>query len=122
MSPRCWRSAPEDVPAFHQEHQKNWLLPFRDWLKQFGLFPLTCKIDKPDAFKYISDTGAVYIAGGCPWNGSSHACVYKGGQLLHDPHPDGKGLFLIEDVTFLVPLEPLSAAQIPLVRGQRSAL
>jgi hypothetical protein len=98
----------ESVPNFHQEHQEKWVFPLRDWLKPMGLFPLVCQLDISDAFlqDYVEGSGAVYIAGGITHRHSSHACIYRGGELLHDPHPDGQGLKTIEDMTFLVPIVP----------------
>jgi hypothetical protein len=104
----------EDVPNFQDEHQCEWLVPFSNWLRQFGLFPLICLLDQAhDSVKdYIRKCGAVYIAGGLSERDSSHACIYTshacicmGSELLHDPHPDGKGLNTIADMTFFVPIE-----------------
>jgi hypothetical protein len=47
-----------------------------------------------------------YIASGASEKtGREHACVYRAGKLVHDPHPGRKGLSRIDSIYVLVPME-----------------
>lgn len=45
-----------------------------------------------------------YIASGMANRGVMHACIYSGGKLVWDPHPDGTGLHNVEVVEVLADL------------------
>jgi hypothetical protein len=97
----------DKVPNFHEEHDPSWPAAFKTWLAQHGLFPLVINIptDSPDdLLAHLMVNGATCIAGGQTARGSHHACIYRGCNLIHDPYPDGEGLEVIEDMTFLVPV------------------
>ena len=38
-------------------------------------------------------------------SGNPHACVYRAGELRHDPHPGRNGLSNVEDIFVIVPME-----------------
>lgn len=40
----------------------------------------------------------------------THACVYRDGELIHDPHPDSHGLERVSSLSLLLPLEPARLA------------
>lgn len=44
------------------------------------------------------------IANGPSARGMRHAVIYRGDELVHDPHPDGGGIESIEYLTLIVPL------------------
>lgn len=46
-----------------------------------------------------------YIASGFTARGTKHACIYHNGHLLHDPHPSGEGLEVVEFVEVLGDIE-----------------
>ena len=96
----------DKVPNFHADHGENWPAAFKTWLAQHGLIPLVVVIPMDatdDLLAHLMVNGATCIAGGVTTTGSHHACIYRGCNLIHDPFPDGEGLEVIEDMTFLVP-------------------
>ncbi len=46
-----------------------------------------------------------YLAYGKTERGTRHACVYWGGQLVHDPHPSKAGLMEVDEINLIVPIE-----------------
>jgi hypothetical protein len=89
----------EDVPYF-MGHD-DWYEEFSKWLKPHGFVPLTFRLDG-----WTPPEGVLCILGGKSPRGS-HACVGRGKKIVHDPHPSRDGLTAIEDITFLIPYEPV---------------
>lgn len=114
----------ENVPNFHAMGKAAWLPTCRDWLKQFGLFPIihAMKHNFDYVDEYLIDCGGIHIAGGFTATGNPHSVIHQGRTLIHDPNPsfwilaneteilpservnDRIGLTTIEDMTFLVPI------------------
>jgi hypothetical protein len=81
--------------------------PYDDWWERLSQWALT------RGFELLCLTlGAgppprgYYLASGPAARGLMHTCVYRGGELAHDPHPDRSGLLSVEDFFFLMPLDP----------------
>lgn len=61
-------------------------------------------LGEPDAQWYRN---AIVVAGGPGPRGCDHAVLYRDGSMLHDPHPSRAGLLSVEDVTILIPIDPM---------------
>lgn len=92
----------EDVPNFCA--RDGWFLALRDWLKPHGLFPMAFDDVNDETFEYIGD--ALSIVSGPAARGHLHACVYRGAELLHDPHPSRAGLISFKDMVLFACLDP----------------
>lgn len=46
-------------------------------------------------------TQGFYLVHGISKRGVSHICIYKDGELWHDPHPSGQGLVSIRSMQYL---------------------
>ena len=96
----------EDVPNFCAH--EDWFARFDAWLRERGLWPL-----KFDASAELIDNvarDALGIVSGEAERGLMHATVWRGGAMVHDPHPSRAGLLEVVDVIYIVPLDPGAAA------------
>ena len=83
-----------DVPDVAHEDPEV----FQAFLRRMGLIELVLPpTTKPDCY-YIAD-------GASERTGNQHACVYRAGKLVHDPHPGRHGLTRIDNVRVLTPVE-----------------
>lgn len=87
----------EHFPEYGNERNISWVLAFSKWLEDKGY-------DWGGLEDHQYDD-SLYIVFGVSYRGDSHACIYKNGQLWHDPHPDGSGL--LQEVFFEF-IEPVS--------------
>jgi hypothetical protein len=93
-----------------------WLALFsrlNDWLRPRGLCYFEVTTQTPIAETYLWRTiapGMLWIAVGEGLEGSPHAVVMDGYELLHDPHPFGGGLKACFGIGLLVPLDPARRA------------
>lgn len=90
----------DDVPDFYtlaQEKKSHWSILFEQWLlENYEIYPL---------FLYEHHQLPVfYIAGGDSWRDIPHSVIYKTGEMVHDPHPDGTGIRGVEDVCLFIPV------------------
>lgn len=85
----------KEVPDFNEA--PNFWGAYREFLEKHGY------IDIPLPLGYAP--ACYYLAYGYSKRGIFHACIYKSGQLVHDPHPDGSGLKEVEEVHLIVPVE-----------------
>lgn len=99
----------DGIPNFHAMHGSGWVLPCCEWLRPMGLFAVACQLVDQPSVELFDKIGAVHIACGLSHRNTSHACIYRGKELIHDPMPrllaaGQRGLKVIEDMTFLAPL------------------
>ena len=50
--------------------------------------------------------GILIVTGRSPRGPWQHSVVYKDGELVHDPHPEGGGVLKVETIDMLYPLNP----------------
>lgn len=90
----------DDVPHFLHDNP-DWM-EFKNrveaFLQTYGLclFSISIKSEDFDDFlinqsKVINDK-TVFVVFGLSPRHINHAVIYKGGEMIHDPHPDGGGL------------------------------
>lgn len=101
------------VPNFCASPSR-WWDDARRWLGDRGITPVM--IEPPDGLdldEFLPET--LFIASGrSPRGDYMHSVIYRGGSLLHDPHPSGDGLLgHPQDVIFLVPTDPAAALAAP---------
>lgn len=78
------KSAEEVIQIQEYYEDDNWSTILTDWLNQRGW-----------SWVQISDhlkNDNYYLVIGESPRGVSHVCIYKNGELYHDPHPSGEGL------------------------------
>lgn len=99
----------DDVPNFcaHQDWQKR----CADWFGERGFAVLRLTIaaaDLDDGRAIINEwlPGTLAIVTGKADRGLLHATVWRGGELVHDPHPSRAGLLDVFDVIVFVPHQP----------------
>ncbi len=100
-----------DMPEFEDmadcgkgtKDNKSWFRALLDWLEslEFYLLQWEEEIYLPGYF----------IANGPSPRGVEHSVVYKGREMVHDPHPDKSGLEKITSVWALLPLNPAQFKQ-----------
>lgn len=89
--------SPEDAiqiqnhyPSDRGGNEASWVLILSHWLEERGY-----DWGILDGHLYNNEP---YIVYGINDTGLTHVCIYKNGELLHDPLPDGEGL--IEETQF----------------------
>ena len=84
------------VPDFIE--QSNFAASYVDFLRSKGFAVVVVPPNrKPDCY---------YMAvGASEATGHPHACVYREGELVHDPHPGRRGLSRVDEVHLFVPIE-----------------
>lgn len=79
----------EDVPHFVDidvRGGQNWLEHTDEWLRHRGL-------ELNWLYKHeVPEDEYVVVHGLSPRGNWSHVVVYLGGEMVHDPHPDGTGV------------------------------
>lgn len=89
-----------DVPHFcngvnKQEFNANLLR----WLLERNLYPVVFEGD----WDYANFLHGYYIARCKVADDMSHSVICRNGKLIHDPHPNSKGLLPVQEVLILVP-------------------
>jgi hypothetical protein len=85
----------EEVPNF-AEAESFWS-SFHAFLKERGYIVVELPGNRvPECY---------YLAYGPAARGARHACIYRAGKLVHDPHPDRTGLINVEQINLIVPVE-----------------
>jgi len=87
----------EDIPAFEEEmfiEGSKWVTKAARFLAARGF----------DWGSLDSHTDGYYVVVGKSCRGVNHCCIYKDGELWHDPHPDQSGLVTEEYFEFIAPL------------------
>jgi hypothetical protein len=99
------------VPHFTGE---GWRARLGEWLRGRGLWalewdaPRGCTIDGSRSWLAVNVPGYAIVSGQAT-RGLLHATVWRGGELVHDPHPSRAGLLDVEDVLVLVAIDPARA-------------
>ena len=91
----------DKVPCWADE--KNWADAVSNWLyKNYGLRYL--EVSRTDHIEYFSEQSECFyiMSGKSPRGNFWHAVVGHKGKMVHDPHPDNKGLEKFETISFLV--------------------
>lgn len=101
----CYRTAiaclldlpPEDVPHHHRVLEGNEQRALMDeWLEPRGLrlvlFAWPCQVTDILEVMGVVNPDAHYLVSGQSPRGTDHTVVAKGGEIIHDPHPEGGGL------------------------------
>jgi hypothetical protein len=97
----------EDVPHFIT-YGENWFVALILFMRDYGYeYKGTGSAEKIAEAKGID--GYVIAAGKSP-RGVSHAVIYKGGEMVHDPHPSRAGV----ELTHFYQFEPFGDEREPL--------
>lgn len=100
----CWEAciasileiAIEDVPDFPKDDQDA---ATAEWLDTQGYYFANFKDVRNDI---TLSPGLLYIVGGkSPRFQCLHAVVFRGREMVHDPHPDGTGLDMRFDYSLI---------------------
>lgn len=93
--------SPEDVIQIQEYYKEdendednNWMVVLNQWLFDKGY-------EWGGLSGHQSD-GSYYLVTGKTERGTVHVCIYKDGELYHDPHPSNKGLETIMAYEYLI--------------------
>lgn len=89
-----------DVPNFAAV--KNWFKVLNDFVKDRGFYIY----ERHSQEGYLWIPRAYTLVAGQSSRGCKHLVIYKNGVLFHDPHPSNEGIKTVEDIWFLVPIDP----------------
>lgn len=95
----------DEVPDFVQldvDGGEDWWFHTLRWLGERGYLLIFRDPAKPGPEPYIQ-CGLSPRSPAADGKPVYHAVIYQGGQLIHDPHPDGLGVATIEDAYVVVP-------------------
>ena len=92
-----------DIPEFEDMPDGKWYPALLKWLESRGF-----QLLRWDEEIYLS---SYFIANGPSPRGFEHSVVYRGTEMVHDPHPDKSGLEKITSVWALLPLNPAQFKQ-----------
>lgn len=87
---------PEQVFQVQEHYEGEWYGPTIDWLAERGWEWGTMSGHRND--------GTYYLVSGYSPRGVMHICIYKDGQLWHDPHPSRDGLMDERHFEYFEPL------------------
>lgn len=103
----------EDVPVFcaqENENIKEWPINAHEWFgeKGIGWIELDCReMDDCLAINNMKVRGGyTIVTGQSPRHECLHSVIYKDGEFVHDPHPEGGGVEDIQFVEYLAPHDP----------------
>lgn len=100
----------EDVPNFMADagDESLWVEELRRWLEPLGLSAM-CVVFHDGSDGEVTK-GVICAAGGHGPRGRAHMVVWKDGEMVWDPHPDGGGIIgEPEDYLLFLPLDPSKA-------------
>ena len=99
----------ETIPNFMVEDRvEMWIDELRQWLAPMG-FSAMCLFFL-DETEEENTRGILCGAGGPGPRGKPHMVVWRDGQMVWDPHPDGGGIIgEPEDFLLFLPLDPSKA-------------
>jgi hypothetical protein len=87
-SPEDAYQVQELYPEDGNQQDARWVLVLSRWLEERGW-----DWGSMEGHLYDSD---YYMVAGTSSRGTMHVCIYKNGELWHDPHPDQDGLLAEE--------------------------
>jgi hypothetical protein len=98
----------EAVPNFCANKEKHWEKEAQDWLiGHFGLSMFTVRHNEvSEAFRDCYCIVAGPSPRGIDRDKEMHSCVWKNGEIVHDPHPDKTGLPEITEMSFIISADP----------------
>jgi hypothetical protein len=86
----------DGVPDFHAA--PHFARAYQEFLAGLGFVAVVLPPDRaPDCY--------CVAVGPNKANGHEHACVYRAGKLVHDPHPGRHGLARVEEFHVIAPVE-----------------
>ncbi len=96
----------KDVPEFEdmpehgkgQRGEQSWFSALLNWLKAIGFH-----LVRWDEEIYLP---GYFIGNGPSKRGVEHSVIYKGAEIVHDPHPSRDGLVKMTSAWAFLPLDP----------------
>ena len=86
----------ERVPEFEEDMRDDDSVQWFYHLIYWCYYVHFTKVEyfKAESSGHVVRPGAYYIVGGTSprFHGENHAVIYKDGELVHDPHPEGTGI------------------------------
>ena len=94
----------DDVPNFFEVSNTHdeWWKAVHDWLETYGYG--LCTVDF--SAEWMARKRGYVIVSGVSERDLFHATIWKDGEFVHDPFPNGKGVENPEQVDFLYKLDP----------------
>lgn len=101
----------EIVPRFCDHPDEDWTPLINDWLRPRGLYYVVFQWNDYLNEIIVGNGGIYELSGRSPRGDHYHAVVGLGGLIIHDPHPDGRGIRPHTDeypwiAGLLVPFDP----------------
>lgn len=96
----------EEVPHFVGDAPSRWADKMSKWLNGLGFAAVRVQAtgDGEILHSYFDGNGATWIASGLTERGRNHATVWRGTEMIHDPHPSRAGLLTITAALVIVPI------------------
>ena len=95
----------DDIPNFcAASSDGDWWDEFLKWLKPRGLSAVM--LLGRSGGKDVIFPGYYIASGRSIDRDRMHATIYDNGKLVHDPHPEGKGIKSVMDLVVIAPLNP----------------
>ncbi len=90
--------------CFEAKSESRWMNEVQDWLKEQGWGIAMMLFPKLDSIKETIYVGMFpkdchYIISGKSPRGLLHSVIGRDGKIVHDPHPDGGGVTLDDEIT-----------------------
>ncbi len=79
------------------EDKGTWTETFRKFFKWYGIHP-EWYTALPERKIFQPPPGVNYLVWGTSPRGLPHSVIYRNGQMIHDPHPEGGGVDPITEV------------------------
>lgn len=95
----------DNVPHFVRDHSTAWSEAMRGWLDEHG-YEVVC-------FDNHYPRKGLYLADGWTDRATPHMTVWRGVDMIHDPHPSRAGLTNIRRTYWLMPLTPATPPETP---------
>ena len=90
----------DDVPDFVHDHNR-WAEEMAKWAKErgFSVVRVQCTGDGEMMHSIFQEADGLWIASGPAARGRNHAVVFRGSEMIHDPHSSREGLVSITAAT-----------------------